>query len=193
VDQEDQLISPQGIPWLVTMWEGGREVFPHPETRLVYVETPTNSTMVLTDIQAAAQIAHHHGALLVVDNTFASPYRQRPLEHGADVVVHSLTKFVNGHSDVLGGMIVTKEEESFNKMRRILSILGSTMDPHQAWLILRGMQTLPVRMEKAQANAALLAAFLSTHPKVTGVRYPPACPNTRSTLSSGSRWTVSGP
>ncbi len=143
-----------------------------PETRLVYVETPTNPTMVLTDIQAAAQIAHHHGALLVVDNTFASPYLQRPLEHGADVVVHSLTKFVNGHSDVLGGMIVTKEEEAFNKIRRMLSILGSTMDPHQAWLILRGMQTLPVRMEKAQANAALLAAFLSTHPKVTWVRYP---------------------
>lgn len=143
-----------------------------PETRMVFIETPTNPTMILTDIEAAAQIAHQAGAILVVDNTFASPYLQRPLQHGADLVVHSLTKFINGHSDVVGGMIVAGDEENFKKIRRILSLFGGTMDPHQAWLILRGVRTLPLRLEKAQENARRIAAFLSTHPKVTWVRYP---------------------
>lgn len=143
-----------------------------PETCMVYLETPTNPTMILTDIEAAAQIAHQAGAILVVDNTFASPYLQRPLQHGADVVVHSLTKFLNGHSDVVGGMIVAGDEENFKKIRRILSLFGGTMDPHQAWLILRGVRTLPLRLERAQENARRIAAFLSIHPKVTWVRYP---------------------
>ena len=143
-----------------------------PETRMVFIETPTNPTMILTDIEAAAQIAHQAGAILVVDNTFASPYLQRPLQHGADLVVHSLTKFINGHSDVVGGMIVAGDEENFKKIRRVLSLFGGTMDPHQAWLILRGVRTLPLRLERAQENARRIAAFLSTHPKVTWVRYP---------------------
>ena len=143
-----------------------------PETRMVFIETPTNPTMILTDIEAAAQIAHQAGAILVVDNTFASPYLQRPLQHGADLVVHSLTKFLNGHSDVVGGMIVAGDEENFKKIRRVLSLFGGTMDPHQAWLILRGVRTLPLRLERAQENARHIAAFLSTHPKVTWVRYP---------------------
>jgi methionine-gamma-lyase len=110
--------------------------------------------------------------LLAVDNTFCSPYLQRPLEQGADVVVHSLTKYLNGHSDVLGGMIVVKDEELYRRIKRVLTLFGATMDPHQAWLILRGVRTLPLRMEKAQENALKLAEFLSRHPKVTWVRYP---------------------
>lgn len=143
-----------------------------PNTRLVYIETPTNPTMKITDIRGAAAIAHRHGALLAVDNTFCSPYLQRPLEQDADVVVHSLTKYLNGHSDVLGGMIVVKDEELYRRMKRVLTLFGATMDPHQAWLILRGVRTLPLRMEKAQENALKLAEFLSRHPKVTWVGHP---------------------
>jgi len=143
-----------------------------PGTQLVYIETPANPTMKITDIRGAEEIAHGHGACLVADNTFASPYLQRPLDHGADVVVHSLTKLINGHSDVVGGMIVTKTEVLFKRLRRVLNLLGGTMDPHQAWLILRGVRTLPVRTEKAQENAMKLAEFLKRHPRVLWVRYP---------------------
>lgn len=143
-----------------------------PETRLVFIETPANPTMSVSDIRGAADIAHRHGALLVVDNTFASPYLQRPIEHDADIVVASLTKFMNGHSDVVGGVIVTRTEEVRRKIRSVLNLFGGTMDPHQAWLILRGIQTLSLRMEKAQANAAELAGFLQQHPNVAWVKYP---------------------
>ena len=143
-----------------------------PNTQVIYIETPANPTMRITDIRGVAGIAHRHGAFLVADNTFASPYLQRPLEHGADVVVQSLTKLMNGHSDVVGGMIVTKTEALFKKIRRVLSLFGGTMDPHQAWLILRGIRTLPLRVEKSQENAQRLAEFLKGHPKVLWVRYP---------------------
>lgn len=143
-----------------------------PKTRVIYIETPANPTMKITDIEGAAEIAHGHGAYLVADNTFASPYLQRPLEHGADVVVHSLTKLINGHSDVVGGMIVTKTEALFKRLRRVLSLFGGTMDPHQAWLVLRGVRTLSLRAEKGQENAMRLAEFLMHHSKVLWVRYP---------------------
>ncbi len=143
-----------------------------PNTHLIYVETPTNPTMILTDLRKTASLAQEHGTLLAVDNTFASPCLQRPLEHGAHIVVHSLTKFINGHSDVVGGMIVTATKDLLTQIKRIGSLFGSTMDPHQAWLILRGARTLPLRMEKAQDNAMKLAAFLQSHPKVDWVRYP---------------------
>jgi methionine-gamma-lyase len=143
-----------------------------PHTRMIFIETPSNPTMKITDIEGAADIAHGHGACLVVDNTFASPYLQRPLEHGADVVVHSLTKLINGHSDVVGGMIVTKTETLYKRIRKALTLFGGTMDPHQAWLILRGVRTLPLRTEKGQENANLLAEFLKHHPKVLWIRYP---------------------
>lgn len=143
-----------------------------PDTALVFIETPTNPTMKVTDIARSAETAHRHGALLAVDNTFASPYLQRPIEHGADLVVHSLTKFINGHSDVVGGMIVTANPETHKRIRPVLNLFGGTMDPHQAWLILRGVRTLPLRIEKAQQNAMLLADFLKRHHKVTWVRYP---------------------
>ncbi len=150
-----------------------------PETRLLFIETPTNPTMMITDIRGAAEIAHEHGAILVVDNTFASPHLQRPIEHGADIVIHSLTKYINGHSDVVGGMIISAREEQHNRLRKVLSLFGATMDPHQAWLILRGVRTMPLRVEKAQENAMRLAEFLSSHPKISWVRYPglPQHPN----------------
>jgi methionine-gamma-lyase len=143
-----------------------------PETRLVFIETPANPTMAITDIRGAAEIAHRHDALLVVDNTFASPHLQRPLEYGADVVIHSLTKLINGHSDVLGGIIVARDERLHGRLRSVLSLYGGTMDPHQAWLVLRGIRTLPLRVAKSVENAERLARFLQEHPAVTWVRYP---------------------
>jgi methionine-gamma-lyase len=143
-----------------------------PNTRMIFIETPTNPTLMITDIQKTADAAHRHGALLVVDNTFASPYVQRPLELGADLVVHSLTKILNGHSDVVGGMIIVKDAELYKRIRKILNLFGGTMDPLQAWLILRGVRTLPLRIERAQENAMKLAAFLRNHPKVIWIRYP---------------------
>ena len=143
-----------------------------PNTKVVYLETPANPTMKLSDIEGAATIAHEHQATLVVDNTFASPYLQRPFEWGADVVIHSLTKYLNGHSDVVGGMIVTKDEALYKKIKPVLNQFGGTMDPHQAWLVLRGVRTLPLRVERAQENAGKLARFLKNHPMVTWVNYP---------------------
>jgi methionine-gamma-lyase len=143
-----------------------------PTTKLLFIETPANPTMKITDLNGAGAIASRYGIPLVVDNTFASPYLQRPLERGADVVVHSLTKYINGHSDVVGGMIIMKDDTLFRKIKPVLNHLGGTMDPHQAWLVLRGVQTLPLRMEKSQENAAKLAQFLKKHPMVTWVNYP---------------------
>jgi methionine-gamma-lyase len=143
-----------------------------PNTRMVYIETPTNPTLKITDIQKTAEMAHRQGALVVVDNTFASPYVQRPLELGADLVVHSMTKILNGHSDVIGGMIIVKDAELYKRIRKILNLFGGTMDPHQAWLILRGVRTFPLRIERAQENAMKLAAFLNNHPYVVWTCYP---------------------
>jgi methionine-gamma-lyase len=143
-----------------------------PSTRIIYLETPANPTMKLSDIAGAAAIARRHGAVLVVDNTFASPFLQRPLEHGANIVVHSLTKYINGHSDVVGGMIVVGNETLYKQIRPVLNLFGGTMDPHQAWLILRGVRTLPLRVERSQENARKLAHFLKEHPMVAWVRYP---------------------
>ena len=143
-----------------------------PNTRLIFVETPANPTIVLTDIKACAALSKERGILLVVDNTFSSPFLQNPLELGADVVIHSLTKFLNGHSDVVGGMIVAKEENHFKRLRKVLTLMGGTIDPHQAWLVLRGVKTLALRAEKSQSNAMELARFLEAHPMVSWVNYP---------------------
>jgi methionine-gamma-lyase len=140
--------------------------------KLLFLETPTNPTMKLTDLAAAVRLARAAGTLLVVDNTFATPYCQRPLECGADLVVHSLTKALNGHSDVLGGMIVGRDQNLQQKIKRHLNLNGAVMDPHQAWLILRGIRTLALRLDRSQANALALAQFLAAHPKVAWVRYP---------------------
>jgi methionine-gamma-lyase len=143
-----------------------------PNTRLLYIETPSNPTMTLTDIRLCADIAHKHGLLLVVDNTFCSPYLQNPLDLGADIVFHSITKYLNGHADVVGGIIVTRTKEVYDKLRPVMVTMGCNMDPHQAYLVIRGLKTLGIRLERAQANAQKIAEYLEKHPKVKWVKYP---------------------
>ncbi len=143
-----------------------------PKTRIVFVETPTNPTLRVTDLAACAKIAHAHGALLAVDNTFASPILQRPLEHGADIVMHSVTKYINGHADVVGGVVVSKEKEIHAKVLKARILFGASMDPHQSWLVLRGIKTLPMRVRQAEKNAARLATMLEAHPAIAKVVYP---------------------
>lgn len=143
-----------------------------PETKLLYVETPANPTIGITDIAACARIASKHGIKLVVDNTFCSPYLQRPLDLGADIVLHSITKFINGHADVVGGVIVAKTEADHKLLYGVMTTLGANMDPHQAFLVSRGLKTLAIRMEKAQANAQKIAEYLEQHPAVAWVRFP---------------------
>lgn len=140
-------------------------------TRYVWVETPTNPLMSLTDIAAAARIAHRYGAELIVDNTFMSPYFQRPIALGADMVMHSTTKFLNGHSDGLGGVIVCTKPEQAERLAFIQKSAGAILSPFECWLVLRGVKTLAVRMEKHDANCAV-AAFLAKHRKVKRVFYP---------------------
>lgn len=142
------------------------------ETKLVFVETPSNPTLAITDLSVAAGIAHDAGALLVVDNTFMSPVLQKPFRFDADIVLHSVTKFLNGHSDVVGGVVVFRDEDLMREVRKGLHYLGGTMDPHQAWLVRRGIRTLAMRVRKAQENAGALAALLVDHSAVASVRYP---------------------
>jgi methionine-gamma-lyase len=142
-----------------------------PNTKLIYIETPSNPTMQLTDIAAVAKIAHDHGCLVAVDNTFASPYLQRPLDLGADVALHSVTKFINGHADVVGGVLVAKEKDIYQRLRKTMVNFGCNMDPHQAFLVLRGLKTLGVRMERAQRTAMEIARWLEQRPEVGRVRY----------------------
>ncbi|MBU0552359.1 PLP-dependent aspartate aminotransferase family protein [Myxococcota bacterium] len=143
-----------------------------PNTRVVMLESPANPTMGISDIKALAELAHAHDALLLVDNTFATPINQNPLAMGADVVIHSMTKFINGHTDVVAGMIVFGDEALRAPLTRAHHYLGANMDPHQAWLVLRGIKTLAMRVKEAEANAMQIAAYLEDHPKVKWVRYP---------------------
>jgi cystathionine beta-lyase/cystathionine gamma-synthase len=142
-----------------------------PNTEVVFIESPTNPTLKLVDIRNAAKLAHRVGARLVVDNTFASPINQKPVKLGADVVVHSATKYLNGHADVIAGAAVG-ERELLRRIKRVRRMLGGTLDPHAAWLILRGMKTLAIRVTKQNNNALALAEFLSRHQKVKKVNYP---------------------
>jgi methionine-gamma-lyase len=143
-----------------------------PETTMLYIETPENPTIRLTDIAACAEIAREHNLLLVVDNTFATPLLQRPLELGADIVVHSMTKFLNGHADVIAGIIITSKEDQRARLRNALNHHGGCIDPHQAWLVHRGLRTLGLRVRQAQESAIAIAEFLRQHPVVEWVRYP---------------------
>lgn len=143
-----------------------------PNTRVLYIETPSNPTMELSDLEAASKIAKEHNLVLVVDNTFSSPYLQKPLDLGADVVFHSVTKFINGHADIVGGIIVAKTQELYKKIRHAMVYMGSNMDPHQAYLVLRGVKTLSIRIDRAQENARKVADFLEKHPKVAWIKYP---------------------
>ena len=141
-------------------------------TRLVYLETPTNPLMEITDLAAVAELAHARGALVAVDNTFLSPYLQQPLALGCDVVVHSTTKFLNGHSDSIGGVLVAKRKEDSDWFYFVQKSAGAVMSPFDSFLVLRGIKTLPVRMERHESNARAIAAFLADHPKVRKVLYP---------------------
>lgn len=143
-----------------------------PNTKMVYIETPANPTIQISDLEACGSLAKECKALFVVDNTFSSPVLQKPFRYGADVVVHSMTKYLNGHSDVCAGIIVTASEELQARLTDTLQHFGGTMDPHQAWLVLRGIRTLSMRIEKAQRNASRLASWLEAHPKVAWVSYP---------------------
>ena len=142
------------------------------ETALVWVETPTNPLMRVNDIGALSEMAHAHDALCVVDNTFATPYLQRPLEHGADIVSHSLTKYLGGHSDVVGGALVTNDEELDDQIGFYQNSVGATPSPFDCFLVLRGTKTLPVRMDRHCENANELAAWLADHEAVDRVYYP---------------------
>lgn len=141
-------------------------------SKVLYIETPANPTMNLTDLQKCSEIAREYGLILVVDNTFCSPYLQNPLSFGADIVFHSVTKFINGHADVVGGIIVTRNEELYKMIRPVMVSMGCCMDPHQAYLVLRGVKTLSLRIERAQQNAGQIADFLYNHPKVAWIKYP---------------------
>ncbi len=143
-----------------------------PETKALYIETPTNPMMNITDIEGAAKIAHAHNALLIVDNTFMSPYFQNPLSLGADIVLHSGTKYLSGHNDTLSGFIVTNRGEIAEKLRFLIKTTGAGLSPFDAWLTLRGIKTLAVRMEKAQENAIKIAEWLKGQKSVTKVIYP---------------------
>ncbi len=143
-----------------------------PNTRLVHVETPTNPLMRICDLAAAADIAHQAGAILMVDNTFASPFNQRPLELGADVTVHSSTKYLNGHSDIIGGILAVNDDELAEDIRFVRKSTGAVPGPMDAWLCLRGTKTLHVRMERHNANGLAVAQHLEEHPAVRRVIYP---------------------
>jgi cystathionine beta-lyase/cystathionine gamma-synthase len=143
-----------------------------PATRILFVETPSNPIMRITDLRAAADLAHRHDARLVVDNTFASPYVQRPFEFGADIVTHSTTKYLNGHSDSVGGIVVLQRDDDIEWVKFVQNAEGAIMSPFDSWLVLRGTKTLPIRMQQHNANGMALAEFLRAHPKVKKVYYP---------------------
>jgi cystathionine beta-lyase/cystathionine gamma-synthase len=143
-----------------------------PETRMLHLESPTNPTMQLADIALLSAIAHRNGAIVVVDNTFASPYLQKPLALGADIVMHSTTKFLNGHSDSVGGIAVAKSREHVEWLGFVQNSSGAILSPMDSWLVLRGIKTLDVRMERHEKNGRAVAAHLASHPRVRKVNYP---------------------
>ncbi len=143
-----------------------------PNTRLVWVETPTNPLLKIADLAAIAEIAHRAGAQLAVDNTFASPYLQQPITLGADFVIHSTTKYIGGHSDVVGGAILTNDTAAYEKLKFLQNAIGAVPGPQDCFLTLRGVKTLPLRMERHSANAQKIAEFLADHPGVKQVLYP---------------------
>lgn len=143
-----------------------------PETRLVMVETPANPTLDLVDLAAASAVTRAAGIPLVVDNTFVGPLLQRPLESGADIVWHSMTKSLNGHSDVVAGIVIARDSAMLKELHDAASTFGLTIDPHQSWLVLRGIRTLGMRVERSQQNAMALAAWLEQHEEIASVRFP---------------------
>lgn len=143
-----------------------------PETRGIYVETPSNPTLKITDLAGIVRLAREHGLVTMIDNTFMTPYFQRPLELGFDIVIHSATKFLGGHSDVLAGLVAVRGKDLARKIYQVQNGFGAVLGVHDAWLVLRGMKTLAVRMRQAQDNAMQLARWLASHPAVQRVYYP---------------------
>lgn len=170
----DKVMTRMGMTfsWVDTSDPANIERAMTPKTRLVFIETPTNPVLRLTDIAAAAEIAHRHGATLAVDNTFASPCLQRPITLGADLVMHSTTKYLNGHSDSIGGVVVAHRPEDIEWLKFIQNSAGAILSPMDSSLVLRGTKTLPLRMAQHTINGQALAEFLSEHPKVRRVIYP---------------------
>jgi cystathionine gamma-synthase len=170
-----QVYGPKGYEFVYVPAEEFNEnltTYLDERTKLVWAETPSNPLLNVVDIRAAADAAHSVGALLVVDNTFASPYLQRPLEHGADLVVHSTTKYLGGHSDVIGGFVACNDDALADRLRFLQKSLGAVPGPFDCWLVLRGVKTLAVRMRKHCENARAIASFLDGHPRVERVLYP---------------------
>ncbi|HEY6555306.1 MAG TPA: cystathionine gamma-synthase [Vicinamibacteria bacterium] len=170
----DQVVSHNGVEfsYVNTADLAAVEAAFKPNTKLLYVETPTNPSMIISDLRALASLARSRGAWLCVDNTFMTPYFQRPLELGAHVVVHSTTKYLNGHSDMVGGAIVSNEPAITERIQFLQNAVGAVPGPFDCWLVLRGLKTLPVRMERHDANARVIAAWLAKHPQVKKIYYP---------------------
>jgi cystathionine beta-lyase/cystathionine gamma-synthase len=143
-----------------------------PNTKMVFLETPTNPMMTVTDLAACAEIAHKGGALVVVDNTFCSPWLQKPIDLGADIVVHSTTKFLNGHSDSVGGCVISNSDELGEQIGFLQNAVGAILSPFDSWLVLRGVKTLAVRMKRHEENGVAMASYLAHHSKVKKVYYP---------------------
>ena len=169
-----RVLAEQEVAWTAVDMTDRRllETAVRPDTRLVWVETPTNPLLRLVDTEHAATVAHSQGAQLVVDNTFATPYLQNPITAGADIVLHSTTKYLGGHSDTVGGALITAQPELNERFRFLLNAAGPVPGPFDAWLVLRGLKTLAVRMERHCYNAGRVAAFLDEHPTVEEVVYP---------------------
>ncbi len=143
-----------------------------PNTRLVWIETPTNPLLKITEIRAVSSLTSRHKLILAVDNTFATPYLQRPLDLGADIVVHSTTKYLGGHADTVGGAVITSNDKYFERLKFCQNAAGAIMGPFDAWLTMRGVKTLPVRLDRQCESAGHLASYLESHPKVSRVIYP---------------------
>ncbi len=143
-----------------------------PTTKLVFLETPTNPMMTVTDLSACAEVAHEQGALVVVDNTFCSPWLQKPIELGADIVVHSTTKFLNGHSDSVGGVVVSNRDDVGEQIGFLQNAVGAILSPFDSWLVLRGVKTLSVRMKRHEENGMAMASYLANHGRVKKIYYP---------------------
>jgi len=139
---------------------------------LIYIETPGNPTLAIADIEECSKIAKAAGAKLAVDNTFMSPVYQRPFELGADIILHSMTKYLNGHADVVAGIVVSKEEAEYKKFRKMSNLIGGVIDPFNSFLVHRGLKTLAIRVERAAQNAMVIAQLLENHPKIEWVKYP---------------------
>jgi cystathionine beta-lyase/cystathionine gamma-synthase len=169
-----RVLGDQGFEWSVARPTDPEAVAAaiRPETRIVWLETPTNPLLRVVDIAVIAEITHEAGALLVVDNTFATPYLQRPIELGADIVLHSTTKYLGGHSDVVGGALVTADPDLHDRLRYLQNAAGPVPGPFDAWLVLRGLKTLAVRMERHCENAMAIARYLAGDERVAEVMYP---------------------